>query len=88
MNKLFLGIGYLTWTICNITIIYWVGVGVMKLIESQSVGVFLKNLSIGLVMLSLISICSILILTLITYVFGDEKGMKKIEKTFPFLTKL
>lgn len=77
------GTSYLTWLICNISIVYWLGVGVVKLIEAKSVGAFLIQLSVGAISLLLIAILSLLILALIASFFGDKKVEKKLDEIFP-----
>ena len=83
MNKILLGMGYLTWMICNIAVVYGLGWGAMKLLESESVGQFILHLAFGMVMLCLVVILSILCLVLVAMVFGDDKLEKKLEDLFP-----
>jgi uncharacterized membrane protein YhdT len=83
MNKILLGMGYLTWMICNIAVVYGIGWGAMKLLESESVGQFILHLAFGMVMLFLVVILSILCLVLVAMVFGDDKLEKKLEDLFP-----
>jgi len=83
MKKILLGMGYLTWMICKIAVLYGIGWGVMKLIETESVGEFLLKLAGGMVMLLLVVILSILGLALIAMFFGDKKMVEKIEKFVP-----
>ena len=83
MNKILLGMGYLTWMICNIAVVYGLGWGAMKLLESESVGQFILHLAFGMVMLFLVVILSILCLVLVAMVFGDDKLEKKLEDLFP-----
>ena len=82
MKKILLGMGYLTWIICNIAVLYGIGWGVMKLIETESVGEFLLKLAGGMVMLLLVVILSILGLALIAMFFGDKKMVEKLDKLF------
>ena len=83
MNKILLGMGYLTWMICNIAVVYGIGWGAMKLLESESVGQFILHLAFGMVMLFLVVILSILCLGLVAIMFGDDKLEKKLEDLFP-----
>ena len=83
MSKIVLGMGYLTWIICNIAVVYGLGWGAMKLLESESVGQFILHLAFGMVMLCLVVILSILCLVLVAMVFGDDKLEKKLEDLFP-----
>ena len=71
MKKILLGMGYLTWMIRNIAVIYGIGWGAMKLLESESVGQFILHLAFGMVMLFLVVILSILCLGLVAIMFGD-----------------
>ena len=83
MKKILLGLGYLTWSVCNITVLYGIGLYVKnRLINPETVTDFLLSLSLGLIVLMLIAILSILILGLITMIFGGEKGMEKVKKAF------
>lgn len=82
MRKLLLGMGYFTWFVCNLAIIYGVGWGVFELIKSTSVGDFLLKLAGGMVMLFLLVILSVLILGLIAILFDDQKVIKKFDETF------
>ena len=82
MRKLLLGMGYFTWLVCNLAIIYGVGWGVFELIKSTSVGDFLLKLAGGMVMLFLLVILSVLILGLIAMLFDDQKVIKKLDETF------
>ena len=84
MKKLLLGMGYLTWFCCNLAVLYGIGWGAFKLLESESVGEFIVNLAFGMIMLMCLIVLSILCLGLIAILFGDEKTEKKIEKWFPF----
>jgi hypothetical protein len=85
MRKLLLGLGYLTWLVCNIAIIYGVGYGAMLLIESESIGGFLFKLAAGLFMLMLLAVISGLILGAVASMFGDEAVKERVTKWFPFL---
>ena len=82
MRKLLLGMGYFTWLVCNLAIIYGVGWGVFELIKSTSVGDFLLKLAGGMVTLFLLVILSGLILGLIAMLFDDQKVIKKLDETF------
>ena len=82
MRKLLLGMGYFTWLVCNLAVIYGVGWGVFELIKSTSVGDFLLKLAGGMVMLFLLVILSVLILGLIAMLFDDQKVIKKLDETF------
>ena len=79
MSKILLGFGYLTWIVCNLAIIYGIGWGAMKLLESESVGEFILHLAFGMLMLFLVVILSVISLRLITMLFGSEEMQKKIE---------
>ena len=83
LKKILLGMGYLTWMICNIAVLYGIGWGAMKLLESESVGEFLLELAIGMIMVFMMVILSILCLGLVAMMFGDDKLEKKIEDMFP-----
>jgi uncharacterized membrane protein YhdT len=83
LKKVLLGMGYLTWMICNIAVVYGIGWGAMKLLESESVGQFILHLAFGMVMLLLVIMLSILCLGLVAMMFGDEKTEEKIEKIIP-----
>ena len=83
LKKILLGMGYLTWMICNIAVVYGIGWGAMKLLESESVGEFILHLAFGMVMLLLVIMLSILCLGLVAMMFGDEKMEEKIEKIIP-----
>lgn len=83
LKKVLLGMGYLTWMICNIAVLYGIGWGAMKLLESESVGEFILHLAFGMLMLFLAVILSILCLGLVAMVFGDKKMEDKIEKITP-----
>lgn len=82
MRKLLLGMGYFTWFVCNLAIIYGVGWGMFELIKSTSVGEFLLKLAGGMVTLFLLAILSGLILGLIAMLFDDQKVIKKLDETF------
>lgn len=79
MKKILLGMGYLTWIVCNLAIIYGIGWGTMKLLEFESVGEFLLYFAFGMIMLFCIVLISLLSLLLITRLFGSEEMQKKIE---------
>ena len=83
LKKVLLGMGYLTWMICNIAVLYGIGWGAMKLLESESVGQFILHLAFGMVMLLLVIMLSILCLGLVAMMFGDEKMEEKVEKIIP-----
>jgi uncharacterized membrane protein YhdT len=83
LKKVLLGMGYLTWMICNIAVVYGIGWGAMKLLESESVGQFILHLAFGMVMLLLVIMLSILCLGLVAMMFGDEKMEEKVEKIIP-----
>ena len=84
MRKLLLGMGYLTWFICNLAIIYGIGYGVTKLINLSLTDVIF-SLAVGAVMLLLVIILSILCLGLVAMMFDDEKTLKKVMNWLPFL---
>lgn len=77
--------GYLTWIICNIAVIYGVGYGAMKLIEAESIGTFILYLTVGVIMLMLALMLSLLCLALVANMFGDEKVENKLIEWLPFL---
>jgi len=79
MKKILLGMGYLTWIVCNLAIIYGIGWGAMKLLEFESVGEFLLYFAFSMIMLFCIVLMSILSLLLITRLFGSKEMQKKIE---------
>lgn len=83
MKKLLLGMGYLTWFCCNLAVLYGIGWGALKLLESQSVGEFILHLAGGMIMLMLVVILSMLCLGLVVMLFGDEKTQEKVDKWFP-----
>ena len=85
MKKILLGMGYLTWMICNIAVLYGIGWGAIKLSNSSSIGDFILYLAVGMVMLMMIIILSILCLGLIAVAFGDEKTESKVLKWLPFI---
>lgn len=85
MNKLLLGMGYLTWLCCNLALLYGIGWGAFKLLESESVGQFILHLAGGMIILMLLVILSILCLGLVVTFFGDKKTEDKVIKWFPFL---
>ena len=76
LKKILLGMGYLTWMMCNIAVLYGIGWGAMKLLESESVGQFILHLALGMVMLFLVVILSILCLGLVAMMFGDDEVEK------------
>lgn len=83
MRKLLLGIGYLTWLCCNLAVLYGIGWGAFKLLESQSVGEFILHLAGGMIILMLLIFLSILCLRLVAMLFGDEETEEKVDKWFP-----
>jgi hypothetical protein len=83
MRKLLLGIGYLTWLCCNLAVLYGIGWGAFKLLESQSVGEFILHLAGGMIMLMLLIVLSMLCLGLVAMLFGDEETQEKVDKWFP-----
>lgn len=85
MKKLLLGMGYLTWFCCNLAVLYGIGWGALKLLESQSVGGFILHLAGGMIMLMLLIVLSILCLGLVATLFGDKKTEDKVMKWFPFM---
>ena len=85
MKKLLLGMGYLTWLCCNIALLYGIGWGAFKLIESESVGGFILKLAGGMFMLMLLIVLSIICLGLVAAFFGDEKVEEKAAKWLPFI---
>ena len=85
MRKLLLGMGYLTWLCCNIAVLYGIGWGAFKLLESESVGGFILKLAGGMIVLTCLIVLSILCLGLLAVLFGDEKTEKKIEGWLPFI---
>jgi hypothetical protein len=85
MRNILLGLGYLTWLVCNIAVIYGIGYGAMKLIELESMAIFLGHLALGLLAIMVLLVVSILCLGLVAIMFNDEKVIDKVEKWFPFL---
>ena len=83
LKKILLGMGYLTWFCCNLAVLYGIGWGAMKLLESESVGEFLLELAIGMIMVFMMVILSILCLGLVAMMFGDGEVEKKLEDMFP-----
>jgi hypothetical protein len=83
MKKLLLGMGYLTWFCCNLAVLYGIGWGAFKLIESESVGEFILHLAGGMIMLMLVVILSILCLGIVIMLFGNEETVEKVDKWFP-----
>ena len=80
MKQILLGMGYLTWFCCNLAVLYGIGWGAMKLIESRSVGEFVLMLAAGMITLFLTVFLSMLSLGLIAMLFGDKKMEEKLEK--------
>mgnify|MGYP006293413973 CR=1 FL=1 len=85
MKQILLGMGYLTWFCCNLAVLYGIGWGAIKLIESRSVGGFVLMLAGGMITLFLTVILSMLSLALIAMLFGDTKTTSKMSKWFPFI---
>jgi hypothetical protein len=85
MKKLLLGMGYLTWLCCNLAVLYGIGWGAFKLLESESVGSFILHLAGGMIMLMCLIVLSILSLALVATLFGDEKVEEKAAKWLPFI---
>ena len=83
MKRLLLGMGYLTWFFCNLAVLYGIGWGAFKLLESESVGSFILHLAGGMIMLMLLIVLSILCLGLVATLFGDEKTENKVSKWLP-----
>ena len=83
LKKILLGMGYLTWFCCNLAVLYGIGWGAMKLLESESVGQFILDLAFGMVMLFLVVILSILCLGLVAMMFGGDEVEKKLDDIFP-----
>ena len=71
--------------LCNIAVIYGIGLGVMKLINSTGVGEFIFHLAIGVLSLMIIIVMSILCLWLVAELFDDEKVTDKVRGWLPFL---
>jgi hypothetical protein len=82
LKKILLGMGYLTWMICNIAVLYGIGCGVMELLESESVGEFLLKLAGGMVTVLVMVILSILCLGLVAMLFGDQRMESKLDDLF------
>ena len=83
MKKLLLGMGYLTWLCCNLALLYGIGWGAFKLMESESVGSFIFHLAVGMIMLMCLIVLSVLCLGLVAMMFGDGETEKKVDKWFP-----
>ena len=88
MKKIVLGLSYLTWSIVNLAIIFGIGKGALKLIDSESLTDFVIDLSVGMIMILLLTILSLLCLGLISMFFGDEKVEEKASKIFPGIMDL
>lgn len=84
MKKLLGGMGYLTWFICNLGILYGFGIGIMDLINTKGLNDIALKVVIGMIFFFLISILSVLIFGLITMVFGTEEMQSKVDKWFSF----
>lgn len=82
LKKILLGMGYLTWMICNIAVVYGIGWGAMKLLESESAGEFLLKLAGGMIMVLVMVILSILCLGLVAMLFGDQRMESKLDDFF------
>ena len=83
LKKILLGMGYLTWFCCNLSVLYGIGWGAMKLLESESIGEFLLKLAGGMIMVLVMVILSILCLGLVAMMFGDDNLEKKLDDIFP-----
>ena len=83
LKKILLGMGYLTWMICNLAVIYGIGKGAVYLINRESFGEFIVDLAFGMVILFLVVILSILCLGLVAMMFGDDELEKKLDDIFP-----
>ena len=83
LKKILLGMGYLTWFCCNLAVLYGIGWGAMKLLESESIGEFLLKLAGGMIMVLVMVILSILCLGLVAMMFGDDNLEKKLDDIFP-----
>lgn len=89
MKKIMLGLGYLTWTMCNIACIYGFGVGIYKLFQLESVGAVFGFLALGLIGVLIAAILSLLCLGLVSSAFGDEILTEKVNKALPdFMNEL
>jgi hypothetical protein len=82
MKKLLLGMSYFTWIVCNLAIVYGIGYGAMKLIESTSVFNFVVNFTCGVIIVFLLVLLSVLSLGLMAMIFDDEKVTNKLQKLF------
>lgn len=80
MKKLLLGMGYFTWIVCNLAVVYGLGNGVLYILQSKSIVEFLTILAIGMILIVLLSILSILCFALVAMLFNDEKVEKKIDE--------
>ena len=87
MKKIMLGLGYLTWAMCNIACIYGFGIGIYKLSQLESVGTILTFLALGLIGLLMAAILSMLCLGLVSIAFGDEKLAEKVDRALPTFMK-
>jgi hypothetical protein len=85
MRKLLGGIGYLTWFVCNLGIIYGLGMGAIGLIQTKSIGEFLGYLALGLLILMCLIVLSLLFLGIVAMFTGDKKIEDWVTKALPFL---
>ena len=85
INRILLGMSYLTWIICNISIIYGLGYSIIFLFKVKNIGSFLLYLAIGSCTLMLLIVISFLLLYLITLTFGNDDEIKRLENHIPFL---
>ena len=79
MKNLLKGMGYLTWLICNISLLYGVGIWVKKIIEAEDLAAFFFTLSLVMEILFLITILSMLVLGLMAVMFKDEEMEDKVK---------
>lgn len=80
MKKLLGGIGYLTWFIANLGILYGFGAGVMNLVESNDLDDIVLKTVLGMILFFLITVLSVLAFALITMVFGTKEMQDKVNK--------
>jgi O-antigen/teichoic acid export membrane protein len=87
MKKILLAMSYGTYGLCCLAILYWLGVGAVKVVtESETFGEALGMVALGACTVSCLVILGILILGLIEMTFGnkDSKVNKMVEEILPF----
>lgn len=84
MKKLLGGMGYFTWFIVNLGILYGFGVAIMDLVNTKGLDDIILKVVLGMILFFLITLVSVLVFGLITMVFGTEKMQDKVDKWFSF----